>query len=89
MQLTPVVELNHAVAAAMADSPAAGLRLLDALAARGELEQYHLLHAARADLLRRLGRRREASESYARALALAVNQTERHFLRRRLAELDS
>jgi RNA polymerase sigma-70 factor (ECF subfamily) len=83
---TPVVTLNRAVAVAMADGPAAGLLLMDALAAGGALEGYHLLHAARADLLRREGRLREAAASYARALELATNAAERRFLARRLEE---
>jgi RNA polymerase sigma-70 factor (ECF subfamily) len=83
---SPVVELNRAVAVAQADGPAAGLELLDDLAARGELAGYHLLPAARADLLRRLGRPSEAADEYARALSLSDNDAERRFLRRRLAE---
>ena len=84
---TPVVELNRAVAVAMADGPRAGLVLVEALAAEGTLDEYHLFHAARADLLRRLGRRDEAARAYARALDLAGNQTVRAFLARRLAEV--
>jgi RNA polymerase sigma-70 factor (ECF subfamily) len=83
---TPIVELNRAVAVAQADGPAAGLRLLDDLAARGELAGYHLLPAARADMLRRLGRRPEAAAEYENALALADNDAERRFLQRRVAE---
>jgi RNA polymerase sigma-70 factor (ECF subfamily) len=83
---SPVVELNRAVAVAQAEGPAAGLELLDELAARGELAGYHLLPAARADLLRRLGRLQEAADQYARALSLSDNDAERRFLRRRLAE---
>jgi RNA polymerase sigma-70 factor (ECF subfamily) len=83
---SPVVELNRAVAVAQGDGPAAGLELLDDLAARGELAGYHLLPAARADLLRRLGRHAEAADEYARALSLSDNDAERRFLRRRLAE---
>jgi RNA polymerase sigma-70 factor (ECF subfamily) len=85
---SPVVELNRAVAVAMRDGPAEGLRLLDGVAAGGALADFHLLHAARADLLRRLGRTAEAREAYARALALARQEPERRFLARRLAELD-
>ncbi|MET0801703.1 MAG: RNA polymerase sigma factor [Actinomycetota bacterium] len=85
MTPSPVVELNRAVAVAMADGPGAGLPLLDELA--GELETYHLFHSARADLLRRLERRDEAAESYRRALTLATNPAERAFLQRRLAEM--
>jgi RNA polymerase sigma-70 factor (ECF subfamily) len=81
---SPVVTLNRAVAVAMADGPAAGLRIVDAVA--GELDEYHLLHAARADLLRRLGRGAEAAAAYARALELATQPAERRFLARRLAE---
>jgi len=83
----PVVELNRAVAVAMADGPAAGLVLVDALGAEGALAGYHLFHATRADLLRRLGRRAEAAAAYERALALATNQAERAFLARRLREV--
>jgi RNA polymerase sigma-70 factor (ECF subfamily) len=83
------VELNRAVAVAQSDGPAAGLALLDDLAARGELDGYHLLPAARADLLRRLGRLPEAAAEYDRALALSDNDAERRFLRRRLAETRS
>jgi RNA polymerase sigma-70 factor, ECF subfamily len=83
---SPIVELNRAVAIAQSDGPAAGLALLDSLAARGELAGYRLLPAARADLLRRLGRLSEAAEEYARALALTDNDAERRFLQRRLAE---
>jgi RNA polymerase sigma-70 factor (ECF subfamily) len=83
---TPVVTLNRAVAIAMADGPAAGLALVDALASGGALDDYHLLHAARADLLRREGRRAEAAAAYERALELATNAAERRFLAARLAE---
>jgi RNA polymerase sigma-70 factor (ECF subfamily) len=86
---SPIVELNRAVAIAQADGPAAGLGLLDDLAARGELAGYHLLPAARADLLRRLGRLPEATAEYERALTLSDNDAERRFLRRRLAETTS
>ena len=79
---SPVVELNRAVAVAMVDGPEAGLELLAAL----DLPGYHLLHAARADLLRRLERRDEAAAEYRAALALAMNETDRRFLERRLAE---
>ena len=84
---SPVVELNRAVAVAMCDGPAAGLVLVDALLKRGELSDYHLAHAARADLCRRLGRTAEARASYQRALALARQEPERRFLERRLAAL--
>jgi RNA polymerase sigma-70 factor (ECF subfamily) len=85
----PVVELNRAVAVAMAEGPGRGLELLDDLEVRGELRDYHLLHAARADLLRRLGRVDEAAAAYGRARDLAANPVERAFLERRLAELSS
>ena len=85
---SPVVELNRAVAVAMAEGPARGLELLDDLDARGELAHYHLLPAARADLLRRIGRTGEAAEAYRAAIGLAGNDAERRFLVRRLAELD-
>jgi RNA polymerase sigma-70 factor (ECF subfamily) len=84
---SPVVELNRAVAVAMRDGPAAALPLIDALLARGELADYRLAHAARADLCRRLGQRAEARSSYERALALTRQEPERRFLERRLAEL--
>ncbi len=79
-QPTPVVQLNRAVAIAMAEGPERGLSLIDALEASGELGDYHLVAAARADLLRRLGRRAEATLAYERALALATNEAERRFL---------
>jgi RNA polymerase sigma-70 factor, ECF subfamily len=84
---SPVVELNRAVAVAMRDGPAAGLALIDAILDRGDLGAYHLAHAARADLLRRLGRREESRRAYERALALAQQEPERRFLRMRLAQL--
>jgi len=84
---SPVVELNRAVAVAMRDGPDAGLPLIDAILARGDLADYHLVHAARADLCRRLGRTAETRASYERALSLARQEPERRFLERRLAEL--
>ena len=84
---SPVVELNRAVAVAMRDGPAAGLALVDAILARGELSDYRLAHAARADLCRRLGRAADARVSYERALVLTRQEPERRFLERRLAEL--
>jgi RNA polymerase sigma-70 factor (ECF subfamily) len=84
---SPVVELNRAVAVAMRDGPAAALPLVDALLAGGELQDYRLAHAARADLCRRLGDREQARASYERALALTRQAPERRFLERRLAEL--
>ena len=86
---SPVIELNHAVAVAMADGPEHGLWLIDSIYARGELSDYHLLWAARADLLRRLERWHEAATSYREALALAKTEPERRFLARRLAEVES
>ena len=86
---SPVVELNRAVAIAMRDGPAAGLRLIDAIAARGDLKEYRLLHAARADLCRRLGRVDDAHAAYARALALTRQEPERRFLERRMREVKS
>jgi RNA polymerase sigma-70 factor (ECF subfamily) len=85
---SPVIELNHAAAVSMVDGPARGLALLDALAARGGLALYPLLHSARADLLRRLDRRDEARAAYLDALAATAAEPERRLLRRRLAELD-
>jgi RNA polymerase sigma-70 factor, ECF subfamily len=87
MDPSPVVELNRAVAVAMRDGPAAGLALVDAILARGELADYHLAHAARADLARRLGRTDEARASYRQALALTSQASEQRFLARRLGEL--
>jgi len=87
MQPSPVVELNRAAAVAMHEGPAAGLALIDALLARGELRDYHLAHSARADLCRRLGRRNEAAMAYRQALALAPTDPEKRFLERRLREL--
>ncbi len=86
---SPIVALNRAVAVAMVDGPRPALALLDALAATGDLDGYHLLHAARADLLRRMGSRTEAARSYARALELAAGASERRFLERRLREVQS
>jgi RNA polymerase sigma-70 factor (ECF subfamily) len=87
MTPSPVVELNRAVAVAMRDGPAAGLALIDAVLGRGDLDAYHLAHAARADLLRRLGRRDAARTAYERALALALQEPERRFLSKRLSQL--
>ena len=84
---SPVVELNHAVAVAMRDGPDEGLSLIDAILARGDLADYHLAHAARADLCRRLGRTAEARASYQMALSLTRLEPERRFLERRLAQL--
>jgi RNA polymerase sigma-70 factor, ECF subfamily len=87
LEPSPVVELNRAVAVAMRDGPAVGLGLIEAILARGDLKDYHLAHAARADLYRRLGDTRQARASYKRAIALARQEPERRFLERRLAEL--
>jgi len=87
LQPSPVVSLNRAVAIAMAGGPQPALAIIDALAATNDLENYHLLHAARADLLRRMGSLGEAAKSYARALALATNDSERRYLERRLREV--
>ena len=84
---SPVVALNRAVAIAMAHGPQTGLAIIDELAESGELDEYHLLHAARADMLRRLGANAEAAESYELALKLASNDSERRFLERRLREV--
>jgi RNA polymerase sigma-70 factor (ECF subfamily) len=84
---SPVIELNRAVAVAMRDGPAAGLQLIDAILDRGDLKDYRLAHAARADLCRRLGKNADARTSYTRALALTKQEPERRFLERRLAEL--
>ena len=87
IQPSPVVELNRAVAVAMHEGPAAGLSLIDALIDRGDLRDYHLAHSARADLCRRLGRRKDARTSYEQALALAGSGPEKRFLERRLKEV--
>ena len=87
VQPSPIVSLNRAAAVAMVEGPRAALTLVDALAASGELDRYHLLHAARADLLRRLGALDEAAKSYEEALAFATNESERRFLERRLTEV--
>lgn len=84
---SPVVDLNRAVAVAMRDGPQPGLDLIDSILGRGDLTGYHLAHAARADLCRRLGRHDEARGSYRRALALARQEPERRFLERRLRDL--
>jgi RNA polymerase sigma-70 factor, ECF subfamily len=84
---SPIVELNRAVAVAMRDGPEAGLALIDEIMARGELNDYHLAHSARADLCRRMGNRVEARISYEKALGLARQEPERRFLNQRLAEL--
>jgi RNA polymerase sigma-70 factor (ECF subfamily) len=87
LQPTPVVALNRAVAVAMRDGPAAGLPLIETLLADGQLQDYHLAHAARADICRRLGRHADARASYERALALARQEPERAFLAARLRDL--
>ena len=87
MAPSPVVDLNRAAAVAMASGPERGLDLIDRIEARGELANYSLLHSARADLLRRMGRNPEAAAAYGRALELATNPVDRRFLERRLAEL--
>ncbi len=84
---SPVISLNHAVAVAMSDGMEQGLAMIDKLGSSGELDSYHLYHAARADLLRRAGRRDEALEAYERALSLTSNAVERRYLRRRVDEL--
>jgi len=85
---SPVVELNRAVAVAMRDGPAAGLALVDAILARGELGDYHLAHAARADFCRRLGETAAARDAYRRALDLTGQESQRRFLKRRLDEIE-
>jgi RNA polymerase sigma-70 factor (ECF subfamily) len=89
VQPSPIVSLNRAVAVAMVDGPQPGLALIDTLAENNGLANYHLLHAARADLLRRLGSPIEAAKSYLRALALVTNDSERRFLERRLRQVQS
>ena len=84
---SPIVELNRAVAVAMRDGPAAGVSLIESILARGDLQDYHLAHAAHADLCRRLGKAAQARTSYQRAIALSRQEQERRFLEKRLAEL--
>jgi len=87
LEPSPIVGLNRAVAVAMAEGSEQGLSIVDSLAASGDLDGYHLLHAARADLLRRMGSREEAAKSYVRALELVTNDRERRYLERRLREV--
>ena len=87
LQPSPVISLNRAVAVAMATGPHPALALVDAIAETGALENYHLLHAVRADLLRRIGYMEEAAKNYERALSLVTNESERRFLERRLGEV--
>lgn len=89
VQPSPIVTLNRAVAVSMAEGPEKALPIVDELESSGSLDQYHLLHATRADLCRRLGDSNEAVKSYERALSLATNESERRFLNRRLSELHS
>jgi len=84
---TPVVELNHAVAVAMSEGLERGLAQIDEVGACGRLEDYHLFHAARADILRRLGRRTESAEAYTAALKLVTNKVEQEYLRERLRQV--
>src|SRR2546425_792739 len=87
VQPSPIVSLNRAAAVAMMDGPRPALALVDELASTGDLDRYHLLHSARADLLRRLGSAEEAAKSYATAIGLCTNDAERRFLERRLREV--
>ena len=87
LQPSPIVSLNRAVAVAMVEGPEPALAITETIG--GELDGYHLLHAVRADLLRRAGSFAEATQSYERALALVTNATERRFLERRLREVES
>jgi RNA polymerase sigma-70 factor (ECF subfamily) len=89
MQPSPIVTLNRAVAVAMRDGPGAALAIIDRLTAQGDLENYYLLHATRADLLRRLGSTEDATQAYKRALTLVTNDSERRFLERRLREVQT
>ena len=89
LQPSPVVTLNHAVAVALSDGLEKGLAMIDSAGSAGQLESYHLYHAARADLLRRLNRPAEATQAYRRALALTGNAVEQRYLRKRLRELES
>lgn len=87
LEPSPIVALNRAVAVAMAEGPQAGLAIVEGLVMGGDLNDYHLLHATRADLLRRIGSRQEAAKSYERALALVRNEPERRYLKRRLSQV--
>jgi len=87
LEPTPIVELNRAVAVAMRDGPDAGVALIDAILGRGDLTDYHLAHSARAELLRKAGRIKEARPSYERAIELAKQETQRRFLQTRLDEI--
>jgi RNA polymerase sigma-70 factor (ECF subfamily) len=89
MTPTPIVALNHAVAVALSEGLETGLGLIDQLGSSGELDSYHLCHAARADILRRLGRSKDSAQAYRQALGLTANAVERRYLKRRLAELES
>ena len=86
---SPVIELNRAAAIAMRDGPSAGLAIIDAILARGDLDGYHLAHSARADLCRRLGRIEDARKAYQRALELAMQEPERRFLEKRLSQISA
>ena len=86
-QPSPIISLNRAVAVAMVDGPQAGLELIDAIDASGDLEGYHLLYSARADLLRRIGAKEESAKAYLKALDLVTNDSERRFLERRLHQV--
>jgi len=86
-QPSPIVALNRAVAVAMAEGPQAGLAMIDSLTDSDDLENYHLLHAARADLLRRMGLHAEAAKNYERALELVTNDSERRYLEKRLRQV--
>jgi RNA polymerase sigma-70 factor (ECF subfamily) len=88
-QPSPIVFLNHAVAIAMSEGLDRGLALVEDLGSAGDLDHYHLFHAARADLLRRMGRTQESVEAYQRALALTTNSVERHYLQRRIAQVSN
>jgi len=85
---SPVISLNRAVAIAMAEGPDAALAIINRLSDDGDLENYHLLHAVRADLLRRIGSRNEAAKSYLRAIELVTNEQERSYLQQRLLEVE-
>jgi RNA polymerase sigma-70 factor (ECF subfamily) len=87
MNSSPIIALNHAAAVAMSEGPEKGLSLIDQAARSGILDNYYLLHAARGDLLRRVGRFDEARTAYSRALELTSNQVEKNYMRRRLNEL--
>ena len=89
LNASPVIALNHAVAIAMSSGLAEGLKHIEQIGASGQLDRYYLYHAARADILRRIGRKKESASAYSKSLELATNKVEQQYLRRRLAEVQN